>query len=80
MARTRLNKPITRVVTINGDYYNVTMSLAGISFRRFRSPERFELLLPFETALIRAAWINGEKDGKKRRRTVKRGVSLRKGS
>jgi hypothetical protein len=72
---TRLSKPVTRVVTIGGDYYKVTLDFAGIIFRRFRSPQRRELLLPYETALIRAAWINGDKP---KRRKVKRGVSLKR--
>lgn len=74
----RINKPITRVVDIDGSAWNVTLGFAGISFRAYRSRKTSEMLLPFPTALSRAAWLNGDKP--KRKRKVKRGASLRKGS
>lgn len=72
----RITKPITRVVDIDGSAWNVTLGYAGISFRAYRSRRTSEMLLPFSTALSRAAWLNGEKP--KRKRKTRRGVSLKK--
>lgn len=68
---TRLTKPVTRVVEISGDRWNVTLDYAGVTFRPFRC--RTRLTLPYPMALTRAAWIAGEKDGKRKPKRVKRG-------
>jgi len=68
---TKLTKPITRVIWIGDRAWNVTLGFSSVSFRAFRSPKRTEIMLPLTIALTQAAWVNGEKPKKKRKR-VKR--------
>lgn len=71
---TRLSKPVTRLITIGNDRWNVTLGFSGVEFRAFRSPSRSAILLPYGEALTRAAWIAGAKDKKPRTRRIKRSV------
>lgn len=73
---TRLTKPVTRVVEIDGHKWNVTLDYAGVTFRAFRARSSSAFTQPYSQALTRAAWLNGEKPAKKR---IKRGHSLKRG-
>lgn len=68
----RLTKPVTRIIEISGDRWNVTLGFAGLSFRAYRSPKRSEILLPYPIGLQKAAWLAGDRPTRKRR--VKRGA------
>lgn len=72
---TRLTKPVTRLVEIDGHLWNVTLDYAGVTFRAFRAHSSSAFTQPYSQALTRAAWLNGA--GKKKR--IKRGHSLKKG-
>lgn len=71
---TRLTKPVTRIVTIEGDLWNVTLDYASITFRAFRSPKRSEIMLPYPAGLSRAAWLNGDRP--KRKKKIRRGTKV----
>lgn len=76
---TRLTKPVTRarVFEHDGAHYHVTLDTAGIYFQRYRSPKRTALLLPYGSALLKAAFLAADSklEGKRktRRRRVRRG-------
>jgi len=65
---TRLRKPVTRVVEISGDLWNVTLDYAGVTFRAYRG--RLSITLPYPGALARAAWLDG--GTRKRKQKVRR--------
>jgi hypothetical protein len=68
---TPLGKPVRRVVDIPGEgLHVVSLTLAGITFRKFRSKKEF--ILPYGNALLRAAALSVGAEGitvpRKRRR------------
>lgn len=73
---TPLTRPVTRLVETSHGAMNVTLTADGISFRPFRA--RTVLVLPYGTAIVRAAMAKADADrrnkGKARKRTVKRGA------
>lgn len=80
---TRLSKPVTRVVIIDGQPVNVTLSYSGVTFRFYRSRKGSAMLLPYPAALVRAAMLHGDaklaaragaKKPSKRRKPVRRGA------
>ena len=74
---TRLTKPVTRVIEVpDTGTMNVTLTAHGIAFRPFRGRATTTLLLPYGTALVHAAMLQGDANiaaRKKRRRRVRRG-------
>lgn len=80
---TRLSKPVTRVIEVDGQLMNVSLGYAGVTFRYYRSRKASEMLLPYPTALIRAAMLCGDaklaaragiRKTKSRKRPVRRGA------
>lgn len=75
---TRLTKPVTRVVMVDGQPMNVTLDYAGITFRYFRA--RTSMTLPYGVGLVRAAMLLGDqkraarKGGKKGKRVKRSAV------
>lgn len=73
---TRLTKPVTRLVEIDGQQWNVTITKDGVTYRQYKS--RTPLVLPHGTGLVRAAMLKADAEraakGKTKRRRVKRGA------
>jgi hypothetical protein len=65
---TELRKRVTRVTSINGRRYMVSIDVGGLVIREYRC--RRELLLPFPVALTRAAWLAGDKKRKVKRSAI----------
>jgi hypothetical protein len=72
---TRLTKPVTRVIEIDGKPMNVTLSPLGISFREYK--RRTTFLLPYGSAWLRAVTLfvdaQRREKGKTRKLKVRRG-------
>ncbi len=72
---TRLSRPVTRLVETSHGPMNVTLTADGISFRAFRS--RTSLLLPYGTAIVKAAMLKADQTRAKRKKRVSRGSLTR---
>lgn len=57
---TPLRKPVTRAIMVDGQMMNVSLDYSGITFRYYRSRKGSAMLLPYPTALIRAAMLCGD--------------------
>lgn len=74
---TRLTKPVTRVIELpSHGPMNVTLTADGIAFRPYRA--RTTLLIPYGTALVKAAMMkaDADRDEKRKRRRGARRSSL----
>lgn len=72
---TKLTKPVTRVIEIDGKPMNVTLGVNGITFREYK--RRTAFLLPYGSAWLRAVTLFVEQQrrekAKKRKFRVQRG-------
>ncbi len=70
---TRLSKPVTRVVEVDGKPMNVTLGPLGVTFREYK--RRTGFLLPYGSAFLRAVTLHVEAErrakGRKPRRKVR---------
>lgn len=69
---TRLTKPVTRVVEIDGKPVNVTITANGVQYREWKRHTSF--LLPHSVAFLRAVTLHVEANRKGRKRKVRRSV------
>lgn len=77
---TRLTKPVTRLVDTSEGPMNVTLTRDGISFRGYK--KRTTMLLPYGTAIYKAAWLKADQElaGKRKgRKRIRRGATLTRG-
>ena len=72
---TRLTKPVTRLVEIDGKPMNVTITATGVEYREYK--RRTAYLLPHGSAFVRAVTLYVEQQrrekGKGRKRKITRG-------
>lgn len=72
---TRLTKPVTRVVEVDGKPMNVTLGPLGITFREYK--RRTGFLLPYGSGYLRAVTLYAEQQrrekGKQKKFRARRG-------
>lgn len=70
---TRLIKPVTRVVEVDGKKWNVTITVNGVEYREYKRRKGF--LLPHGSAIIRAVtlYVEQQRREKKKARKIRRG-------
>lgn len=71
---TRLTKPVTRVVEIDGKLWNVTITANGVEYREYKRRKGY--LLPHGAGIVRAVtmFVEQQRREKGKRRKVKRGA------
>lgn len=71
---TRLSKPVTRAIEIDGRPWTVTLGLFGVTFREFRRHKGF--LLPYGSGMVRAVtlYVEQQRREKVKARKLRRGA------
>lgn len=72
--KTRLTKPVTRIVEVDGKTWNVTITALGVEYREYKRRKGF--LLPHGSGIIRAVtmFVEQQRREKGRKRKITRGT------